>query len=287
MPLPINQTVIDQLLEMAEILEQQQANPFRVNAYRKAAQTISSLSGNIGDLVEKKGLDGLTALPNVGKGIAVVIYEIVATGRSSRLQGLRGLLDPEKLFQTIPGVGPELAKRIHNELQVETLETLELAAYDGRLEKVSGLGLRRASAIRAALAQMLGRKTRPRLQRPQGAEAEPSVETLLDVDLEYRAKAEAGKLPTIAPKRFNPDGTSWLPILHTTRGDFHFTALYSNTALAHQLKRTKDWVVLYFYDQHHHEYQHTIVNETHGALTGRRVVRGREPECLEYYAGQL
>jgi len=284
MALPINQTVIDQLLEMAEVLEQQQANPFRINAYRKAAQTVSSLTTDLGDLVEKKGLDGLTALPNIGKGIATVIYEIVATGRSSRLQGLRGLLDPEKLFQTIPGVGPELARRIHDELQVETLETLELAAYDGRLEKVSGVGSRRTSAIRAALAQMLGRKSYPRLMRPQSPEVEPSVATLLDVDLEYRAKATAGKLPTIAPKRFNPDGTSWLPVLHTTRGHFHFTALYSNTALAHQLRRTKDWVVLYFYDQHYHEYQHTVVTETHGALTGKRVVRGREPECLEYYA---
>ena len=286
MDLPINQTVIDQLLEMAQILEQQRANPFRINAYRKAAQTVSALTTDLGELVELNGLDGLIALPNIGKGIATVIYEIVATGRSSRLQGLRGLLDAEKLFQTIPGVGPELAKRLHNELQVETLETLELAAYDGRLEKVSGLGPRRASAIRAALAQMLGRRSHPHLQRRQSPETEPTVATLLDVDLEYRAKAEAGKLPTIAPRRFNPDGTSWLPVLHTSRGEFHFTALYSNTALAHQLNRNRDWVILYFYDQHHHEYQHTVVTETHGTLIGKRVVRGREAQCLEYYAAQ-
>jgi putative hydrolase len=277
----INQTVVDQLLEIADLLQQQQANPFRVNAYRKAAETILSLDTDLDALVEDKGIGGLTVLPHIGKGIATAIYEIVATGRSSRLQGLRGSLDPEKLFQTIPGVGPELAKHIHDELQVDTLESLEMAAYDGRLDKVEGVGLRRASAIRAALAQMLGRKAHPRAHGPQN---EPSVETLLDVDLEYRAKAEADKLPTIAPKRFNPQGESWLPILHTIRGEFHFTALYSNTARAHQLHRTKDWVVLYFYDNHHHEYQHTVVTETHGALIGKRVVRGREPECLEYYA---
>jgi hypothetical protein len=279
----INQTVVDQLLEIADLLEQQQANPFRVNAFRKAAETILSLDTELDTLMEDKGIDGLTALPNIGKGIATAIYEIVATGRSSRLQGLRGSLDPEKLFQTIPGVGPELAKHIHDELQVDTLESLEMAAYDGRLDNVEGVGLRRASAIRAALAQMLGRKTHPRAHAPQN---EPSIEVLLDVDLEYRAKAEADKLPTIAPKRFNPKGESWLPVFHTTRGEFHFTALYSNTARAHQLHRTKDWVVLYFYDNHHHEYQHTVVSETHGALIGKRVVRGREPECLEYYARQ-
>lgn len=278
-----NQTVVDQLLEIADLLEQQQANPFRINAFRKAAETVLSLHTDLDTLVEKKGIEGLIALPNIGRGIATAIYEIVATGRSSRLQGLRGSLEPEKLFQTIPGVGPELAKHIHEELQVDTLETLELAAYDGRLDKVAGVGIRRASAIRAALNQMLGRKSHPQTHE---LEAEPSIEILLDVDLEYRARAEADKLPTIAPKRFNPESKSWLPILHTTRGEFHFTALYSNTARAHQLHRTHDWVVLYFYDKHHHEYQHTVVTETHGALIGKRVVRGREPDCLEYYAGK-
>ena len=276
-----NETVIDQLLQIADLLEQQQANPFRVSAFRKAAETVQSLHVDINLLVEEKGLDGLTALPHIGKGIATAIYEIVATGRSSRLQNLRGTLDPEKLFQTIPGVGPELAKRIHDKLQVETLEALELAAYDGRLEKIEGLGVRRAAAIRAALSQMLGRKTHPRMQTPS---AEPSISELLDVDREYREKAAAGKLPTITPKRFNPEGKPWLPILHTIRGEFHFTALYSNTARAHQLNRTDDWVVLYFYDDYHHEYQHTVVTETHGALIGKRVVRGREDECREYYA---
>jgi hypothetical protein len=283
MSCPLNQTVVDQLLEIADLLEQQQANPFRVNAFRKAAETVLALDIDLDTLVEQQGIDGLTSLPHIGKGIATAIYEIIATGRSSRLQRLRGSLDPEKLFQTIPGIGPELAKHIHDELQVDTLESLELAAYDGRLDKVEGVGLRRASAIRAALAQMLGRKAHPRALSPQ---IEPSIANLLDVDLEYRAKAEAGNLPTIAPKRFNPEGEAWLPILHTTRGEFHFTALYSNTARAHQLNRTRDWVVLYFYDQHHHEYQHTVVTETHGALIGKRVVRGREPECLEYYARQ-
>jgi putative hydrolase len=60
--------------------------------------------------------------------------------------------------------------------------------------------------------------------------------------------------------------------------------LYSNTAQAHQLNRTRDWVVLFHYDDEHAEGQHTIVTETHGPLTGRRVVRGREPECRAFYA---
>ena len=102
---------------------------------------------------------------------------------------------------------------------------------------------------------------------------------LLDVDKEYRDKAKASKLPTIAPRRFNPEGKAWLPVLHAHRDHWHFSALYSNTALAHKLERTHDWVVMYYYDDHHQEGQHTVVTETRGPLTGRRVVRGRETEC--------
>ena len=93
----------------------------------------------------------------------------------------------------------------------------------------------------------------------------------------------AGELPQIAPRRFNPDGKAWLPILHSARDCWHFTALYSNTARAHELGRTRDWVVVYFYDDHHREGQHTVVTETRGTLIGRRVVRGLEAECRAYY----
>ncbi|MDQ2696666.1 MAG: hypothetical protein M3Z21_15085, partial [Pseudomonadota bacterium] len=90
-------------------------------------------------------------------------------------------------------------------------------------------------------------------------------------------------LPTIAPRRFNPDGKAWLPVLHTQRGPWSFTALYSNTPRAHELGRTHDWVVVYYYDGHRQESQHTVVTETRGPLAGRRVVRGRETECRRLY----
>ena len=94
----------------------------------------------------------------------------------------------------------------------------------------------------------------------------------------YR-KAAAASLRTIAPKRFNPSGEAWLPVLHAQRGEWHFTALYSNTARAHELGRTRDWVVIYYYDGDHVEGQCTVVTESRGALAGKRVVRGREEEC--------
>lgn len=113
--------------------------------------------------------------------------------------------------------------------------------------------------------------------------ASPSVDILLAVDREYREKAGAGSLPKIAPRRFNPEGRSILPVLHTRYGPWHFTALYSNTERAHDLRRTHDWVVICWSEAHGEEGQATVVTERRGGLTGRRVVRGREPECGRYY----
>ncbi len=280
-----NQAIAERLREMAELLDAQGANPFRVSAYGKAGNAIAGLRRDVRDLFEKQGSAGLEAIPGVGKGIASAIVELLTTGRWIQLQRLRGTVDPCALFQTIPGVGKDLAERIHDVLAVDTLEALESAAHEGRLESVTGIGARRAAAISASLTSMLDRvRRRPRLTRP--GQREPSVQLLLKIDRMYRDRATAGKLPTIAPKRFNPDGKSWLPILHADREGWHFTALFSNTQRAHELGMTHDWVVIYFYDgEHHIEGQRTVVTETRGPMVGKRTVRGRERECREAVRG--
>jgi DNA polymerase/3'-5' exonuclease PolX len=235
-----NQAIADKLLELADLLEQQDANPFRVNAYRRAAETIVGHDESVAELAEREGTEGLDRLPNVGAAIARAIQEMLRTGRWQQLERLRGALDPEQVFQSIPGVGPELARRIHESLEIESLAELEVAAHDGRLEQVNGVGPRRARMIAAALAQMLRRRP----ERPPTPASEPEVEELLDVDREYREKAGQDQLRKIAPRRFNPEGKAWLPILHTQRGDWAFTALFSNTARAHDVGKTDDWVVL-------------------------------------------
>jgi len=263
------------LLECAEILRAQEANPFRVNAYLRAAGTLESLPTDARDILNEEGIPGLIKLPAIGKGLAASIEEIARTGRLSQLDRLRGEAKPEALFQTVPGIGPKLASTIHEALHVDTLEALEVAAHDGRLAAVPGIGARRAAAIRAGLAALLQRGLTQMRPSPNS----PSVDMLLDVDREYRRRAAAGKLPKIAPKRCNPEGVDWLPILHTEREGWHFTALFSNTARAHELGRTDDWVVLYYYDDDHQEGQNTVVTETRGPLQGKRVVRGREAQC--------
>ena len=272
------------LRQAAALLIDQGANPFRANAYRSAADTIAGLTQSVRDIFDAKGRAGLDALPRIGAGIASAIAEILITGHWNQLERLRGTIDPIATLQAIPNVGRALAKQIHDTLHVDTLEALEAACRDGRLATVPGIASRRAAAISAAVTSLLDQRRilrRPR-SRPAATGRAP-VELLLDVDREYREKAFAGALPTIAPKRFNPDGKAWLPILHTSRGPWHFTALYSNTALAHELYKTHDWVVIYAYDDHHAEQQCTVVTETRRHLYGRRVVRGRESQCAAYY----
>lgn len=275
-----NHSAADLLRQCATLLELQGANPYRVNAYRRAAQTVESLQTDVRTLAHEQGVAGLAALPFVGVGLAQAINEIAKTGRLARLDRLRGATNPETLLQTVPGIGPALARMLHENLGVDTLEDLELAAYDGRLEKAAGIGARRAAAIRASVATLLGRAG---AQNAQTSDFAPPVATLLDIDGEYRARAYDCTLPLLTPRRFNPLHEAWLPILHGVRGSLHFTALYSNTAKAHQLGRTRDWVVIYFYDGDHREGRHTVVTETHGPLEGRRVVRGREAECAAHY----
>lgn len=280
----MNEDVAKLLREIARLLEEQGASYFRVNAYRRAANTVESLHESIREIIKNKGIDGLIELPGIGEGIARSIFEYAATGRMSRLETLNGKHDPVHLFESIPGVGPRLAARIHEDLHIDTLEALEAAAYSGGLEKVPGMGKSRVNIVRAWLASVLGKRSHT---APRASIVEtPSVSMLLAVDRQYRTGVQQAKLQKIAPKRFNPEGKAWLPILHETIDGWHFTALYSNTQRAHALGRTRDWVVIYFYDQHHHEGQHTVVTETAGRLRGKRVVRGLESECRDYYSAE-
>lgn len=274
----LNRDVAARLRQAADLLAAQGASPVRVTACRRAAEVVDGLDASVAEIVARAGPAGLAALPGVGGSLAAAMAEMVRTGRWALLDRLQGEVTPETLFETIAGIGPTLAHRLHTALHVETLEDLEAAARDGRLEVIPGVGPRRLQRIRNALAAALA----PVRDRPDrelvGPAHDPPLAWLLDVDREYRERAAAGRLPMIAPRRFNPKGLAWLPALHTERGEWHFTALYSNTARAHQLGRTRDWVVLYFTDGDHRERQCTVVTETRGPHAGERVVRGREAE---------
>lgn len=276
---PDNDALARRLEEVATLLEEQAADPFRVRAYRHAARVLRHLDEPVEAIFQERGMAGLESLPGVGESIARSLRALLTTGRLPMLERLRGASDPEALLMTVPGIGRKTAERLHEELGIDSLEALELAAHDGRLEALPGIGAKRLQGIRDLLAARLGR-LRP--TQPGAASPEPDVSELLDVDREYRERAARGSLHKIAPRRMNPDMEAWLPVLHSERGGRHYTALYSNTPRAHRLGRTDDWVVLYC-DAGKGERQYTVVTFGRGPMAGRRVVRGREADCARHY----
>ena len=276
---PLNREIAHRLKEVAELLHDQGSNPFRAQAYRHAAQTLEQMERPVDDILHAEGVDGLQKLPGIGESLSRAIRELILNGKLPMLERLRGEAEPVSLLASVPGIGKKLADRLHHDLEIDTLEELEIAAHDGRLMRQPGIGEKRLSGIMASLAERLGRI---RVRRGTAEKIIPSIEELLAVDREYREKAAANQLHKFAPRRFNPTGEAWLPVLHTQRGQRHYTALFSNTARAHQKGKTQNWVVL-FYDDGDRESQCTVITAEWGPLEGRRIVRGREFECMRYY----
>lgn len=267
---PVNDDIAARLDEIARLLAAQGAGAYRVRAYERAADTVRHLPGPVSEILARGGLPALQALPGIGESLARAIRDLLAHGRLAMLERLRGESDPVKLLASVPGIGRVLADRLHHDYGIETLEELEAAVHEGHLVRLLGHG-KRIAAIRESLAHRLARVKPPADAR----DAPPPIEEVLDVDREYRERAQAGELVKIAPRRFNPARVAWLPILHAQRGARHYTALFSNTARAHSLGRTDDWVVIYW-DDGRGERQCTVITAERGALKGRRIVRGRE-----------
>ncbi|MDB5306837.1 MAG: polymerase protein [Gemmataceae bacterium] len=269
-----NDEAARRLERAAKRLSERGENVFRVRAYRVAAETVRALPRPAAEILQVGGRRALMELPGIGDRLSLTLEQLLLTGHMPRVEGLGD--SPEELIATVPGLGPELARRIHEALHVETLEDLERAANDGRLAGVPGMGAKRLRGIREALAG--------RFRRAVGGPAAepPPVEDVLAVDRTYREQAGRGALRTIAPRRFNPTGEAWLPVLKTRKNGRRYRVLFSNTATAHRAGREHDWVVIHF-EKDGAAGQCTVVTETAGPLAGRRVIRGRETECARYY----
>ncbi|MDD5383808.1 MAG: DNA polymerase/3'-5' exonuclease PolX [Gallionella sp.] len=125
--------------EIADLLEIQAANPFRIRAYRNAARILGDLPQEVRLLVERG--DDLTRLPGIGADLAGKINEIITTGHCSLLERLHRELPPAitELLK-IPGLGPKRVKALYHDLDVQTVEQLHRAAQDGRIRALSGFG---------------------------------------------------------------------------------------------------------------------------------------------------
>lgn len=219
-----------------------------------------------------------------------------------------------KTFARVPGIGPGLAARIVEQLGVKTLAGLRAAATDGRLQQVNGFGKRRVEQVAAALADEDPTSPPAETEREAGDEREeeeetavnpqaelpraepaipdtptdpPAVDLLLALDAAYRRKAAAGELTEVdAPRRAHADESTTLPIMRQERGPWSFTVYFSTTVRAHQHDKTDDWVLI-SYEHQGQTQRNTVLTETEGPLAGKRVVRGGEEACADYYGISL
>jgi DNA polymerase (family 10) len=194
-------------------------------------------------------------------------YRTAAASVSSVRQSLANLVREEGVegLSGLKGVGEKLAGLIQEYVEkgtVELLRDLEKEVPEDKLKAVEK------------------KKSEHNFPEP----IEIPVATILEVDDEYRKQAAAGKLKMIAPRLLNPEKKAWLPLMAREYKGYTFTVMFSNTATAHKLGKTNDWVVVY-YEKGKGENQCTVVTETRGGLKGKRVIRGREAECEEYHAG--
>ena len=161
---------------VADLLEIQGANMFRIRAYRNASITIAEFTTPLESLIGADHGKALQQLPGIGRDLAEKIVTIVRTGTLPMLAEL-ARETPESLvtLMQVPGLGPKRAKLIHDALGVETIDQLEAAARDGRLAKVRGLGRSSEQAILRGIEQARSKQIRLRL-----VEAEAIVRPIVD-----------------------------------------------------------------------------------------------------------
>lgn len=250
-----NDEIADVLQRIGSLLDAKGENPFRINSYWRAASLIKDSDRSFAQLLEEKGVEGLTKVRGIGEKLAAVIQEYVTTKKVGLLEEL--------------------------EKEVPDAQEKEASSETGRARRSAATPVKTKSEKKNS-GRAAGRQ-RDKASDLREREDAPPVSVILDVDKEYRKGAEEGSLKLIAPKQHNPEGKAWLPILSTSREDWRFTAMFSNTAAAHQLGKTDDWVVIYFKKKGEEERQCTVVTEHRGELKGKRVIRGREAESQKYY----
>jgi DNA polymerase (family 10) len=141
-----NKAIADIFTEIADILDIQGENPFRVRSYRNAARTIEDMSQSLETMV--KSGKSPEEIPGIGKSISDKIGEILSTGKSHFLEELQSKM-PAGLTELLKleGLGPKKVKALYEELGVDSVDRLEKAAQAGRLRDLPGMGLKTEEKI--------------------------------------------------------------------------------------------------------------------------------------------
>ncbi len=157
-----NAEIAEAFRKLADLLEIEGENPFRVNAYRVAANTLESLPRDAGEMIAAG--EDLTRLPGIGEDLAGKIEEMVRTGSLSALEQMETRVPPGLIdLLRVPGLGPKRVRAIHRTLGIDSLEALETAAREGRLRLVPGIGPGIEAGIREGIARLGAIERRLRL----------------------------------------------------------------------------------------------------------------------------
>lgn len=125
--------------EIADLLDIQGGNPFRIRAYRNAARTVQGLGRELRDMLV--GEEDLTNIPGIGADLAAKIVEAVETGGMEALDKLRKQFPPGITdLLRVPNLGPKRVKALFNNLKIESLKQLESAAREGKVRNLAGFG---------------------------------------------------------------------------------------------------------------------------------------------------
>jgi DNA polymerase (family 10) len=169
-----NADIADIFSRVANLLEIEGANPFRVRAYRNAASTLENLPRNVADMVEDE--EDLSRLPGIGKDLAEKIAEIVHTGRLKQLEEVQGRTPAElNELMNISGLGPKRVSKLFHELGVTNRSELKAAAEKKKIRALEGFGEKTEQSILEALS-----KVDPGEQRVTLTEAEQRAAPLID-----------------------------------------------------------------------------------------------------------
>ncbi|MBN2105160.1 DNA polymerase/3'-5' exonuclease PolX [bacterium] len=134
-----NKDIAEIFSRIADLLDIKNENPFRIRAYRQAAQMISGLSRNVRDMVDE-GKD-LSSLSGIGKDLAGKIETIVRSGNLPQLKKLEKEVPGELIdLMQLPEMGPKRVKKLYHELGIDSLGALKKAALNHKIRELEGFG---------------------------------------------------------------------------------------------------------------------------------------------------
>jgi DNA polymerase (family 10) len=147
--MPSNYEIARVFHEIADLMEVRDDNPFKVRAYRKAAETIEGLTESLETIA---GRGELEKIPSIGKAIAEKIRDITRTGTTPLHEELKSEV-PAGLVEVmaVPGIGPAKVRALHQERGIATLDELEAAAREGKIRDVAGMGAKTEENILRAI----------------------------------------------------------------------------------------------------------------------------------------